>query len=73
MQVTARGLNRATLARQLLLDRQPMGVVGALRRVVALQAQSLPLRISHCGTGSPASTPRVSMRRSSTGPWSRQP
>jgi hypothetical protein len=37
--VTARQLNRATLARQLLLDREAIGVVDAVRRVVALQAQ----------------------------------
>jgi hypothetical protein len=37
--VTAGELNRATLARQLLLERQPLDVVEATRRVVALQAQ----------------------------------
>ena len=37
--VTARQLNRATLARQLLLEREPLGVVDAVRRVTALQAQ----------------------------------
>jgi hypothetical protein len=39
MRVTARELNRATLARQLLLERSPLGVADAVRRVVALQAQ----------------------------------
>jgi hypothetical protein len=39
MMVTARELNRATLARQLLLERSPLGVADAVRRVVALQAQ----------------------------------
>jgi hypothetical protein len=39
MAVTARGLNRATLARQLLLERERIGVVDAVRRIVALQAQ----------------------------------
>jgi len=39
MEITARALNRATLARQLLLARAPLGVVEAVRRVVALQAQ----------------------------------
>ncbi|MEV6245585.1 winged helix DNA-binding domain-containing protein [Streptomyces sp. NPDC051742] len=39
MVITTRGLNRATLARQLLLDRTPVGVGEAVRRVVALQAQ----------------------------------
>ena len=39
MRVTARELNRATLARQLLLNRAPMSVTDAVRRVVALQAQ----------------------------------
>jgi hypothetical protein len=37
--VTARELNRATLARQLLLDREPLGVTDGARCVVALQAQ----------------------------------
>ncbi len=36
---TARALNRATLARQLLLAREPLEVTEAVRRVVALQAQ----------------------------------
>ncbi|MEU9500076.1 winged helix DNA-binding domain-containing protein [Streptomyces sp. NPDC048196] len=39
MTVTARELNRATLSRQLLLERQELAVVEAIRRVVALQAQ----------------------------------
>ena len=39
MTITAAELNRATLARQLLLERQPLDVVEATRRVVALQAQ----------------------------------
>ncbi|MFD3533422.1 winged helix DNA-binding domain-containing protein [Streptomyces sp. NPDC058664] len=39
MVITARALNRSTLARQLLLDRAPIGVEEAVRRVVALQAQ----------------------------------
>ena len=39
MGITARGLNRSTLARQLLLDRVTIGVEDAVRRVVALQAQ----------------------------------
>lgn len=39
MRLTARALNRATLARQLLLERRPVDVVDAVRRVVALQAQ----------------------------------
>ncbi|MFD8543074.1 winged helix DNA-binding domain-containing protein [Streptomyces sp. NPDC059649] len=37
--VTARELNRATLSRQLLLERAELGVVEVVRRVVALQAQ----------------------------------
>jgi hypothetical protein len=37
--ITARELNRATLARQLLLDRSWMSVADAVRRMVALQAQ----------------------------------
>jgi Winged helix DNA-binding domain len=40
--LTARQLNRATLGRQLLLDRQRLGVVEAVHRVVALQAQEPP-------------------------------
>ena len=39
MRLTARRLNRATLARQLLLRREPVKVAEAVRRVVALQAQ----------------------------------
>lgn len=39
MEITARELNRATLARQLLLKREPSDVGAAVRRVVALQAQ----------------------------------
>ena len=37
--LTARRLNRATLQRQLLLRRERIGVVDAVRRAVALQAQ----------------------------------
>ncbi|HEV7809424.1 MAG TPA: crosslink repair DNA glycosylase YcaQ family protein, partial [Candidatus Limnocylindrales bacterium] len=37
--LTAGQLNRATLARQLLLRRERLDVVEAVRRVVALQAQ----------------------------------
>ncbi|MEW9552170.1 winged helix DNA-binding domain-containing protein [Nonomuraea sp. NPDC050783] len=39
MPLTLRDLNRATLARQLLLRREPLDVAGAVRRLVALQAQ----------------------------------
>lgn len=39
MGVTARQLNRATLARQMLLERQPVSPADAMRRVVAVQAQ----------------------------------
>ncbi|MFH8370980.1 winged helix DNA-binding domain-containing protein [Streptomyces sp. NPDC018031] len=39
MTITARALNRATLARQLLLHRESIDVADAVRRVVALQAQ----------------------------------
>src|SRR3954467_11943134 len=42
MMITARGLNRATLGRQLLLQREALGVTDAMRRVVALQAQAAP-------------------------------
>ena len=37
--LTPRRLNRATLARQLLLRREPLGAADGVRRVVALQAQ----------------------------------
>src|SRR5688500_278890 len=40
MRLTARQLNRATLGRQLLLSRADVGIVEAVRRVCALQAQS---------------------------------
>ncbi|HET7830946.1 MAG TPA: winged helix DNA-binding domain-containing protein [Candidatus Limnocylindrales bacterium] len=39
MPLSARALNRATLARQLLLRREPLTVADTLRRVVSLQAQ----------------------------------
>ena len=42
MRLTARQLNRATLARQMLLRRESMGTVDAVRRLVGLQAQEAP-------------------------------
>jgi hypothetical protein len=39
MRLTARQLNRATLERQMLLHRESMDVVDAVRRIVAVQAQ----------------------------------
>lgn len=39
MAVTRRQLNRATLARQFLLERQRVDVVDGVRRIIALQAQ----------------------------------
>ena len=42
MRLTERRLNRATLARQLLLERQRIPVVEAVRRIVAIQAQEPP-------------------------------
>ncbi|MGW0914513.1 winged helix DNA-binding domain-containing protein [Streptomyces sp. NPDC002784] len=39
MKISARELNRATLARQLLLRREPLGVAEAVRRILAVQAQ----------------------------------
>ncbi|KJK33345.1 hypothetical protein UK23_46505 [Lentzea aerocolonigenes] len=39
MTYTARQLNRATLERQLLLEREPVGVLAAIDRIVAIQAQ----------------------------------
>jgi hypothetical protein len=40
--ITGRGLNRATLARQLLLERTDVRVEDAVRQLVALQAQHAP-------------------------------
>jgi hypothetical protein len=40
MAITARALNRAMLGRQMLLGRESLDVVGAVRRVVAVQAQT---------------------------------
>lgn len=39
MTITARGLNRATLGRQMLLEREPLSITDGVRRIVALQAQ----------------------------------
>ena len=39
MRLTPRRLNRATLSRQLLLGREPLGAVEAMQRIVAVQAQ----------------------------------
>ena len=39
MRLTAGQLNRATLGRQLLLRREPLGVVEGVRRITAMQAQ----------------------------------
>ncbi|MEU5950902.1 winged helix DNA-binding domain-containing protein [Streptomyces sp. NPDC047525] len=39
MKISERELNRATLSRQLLLEREPLTVQDGVRRVVALQAQ----------------------------------
>ena len=39
MKLTARALNRATLGRQMLLERETLGLKEALHRMVALQAQ----------------------------------
>ena len=41
-QLDARALNRASLARQLLLEREPLDVVDAVGRLVGLQAQAPP-------------------------------
>ena len=42
MSLTLRRLNRATLARQLPLRREPLPVVDAVRRIVAVQALEPP-------------------------------
>lgn len=42
MKITARGLNRSTLGRQMLLRRESLGVLDAMRRLVAVQAQAAP-------------------------------
>jgi hypothetical protein len=39
MRISARELNRSTLGRQMLLRREPIGVLDGVRRAVALQAQ----------------------------------
>ena len=55
--LTARQLNRATLARQLLLERQRLDVVEAVRRIGrAPGAGGRPPRTSRSGTGSRTST-----------------
>jgi len=68
MRLTARRLNRATLARQLLLRREPVEVAEGVGRVVALQAQEAASPYLACGTGSrrstrPPSTPRSRVTR----------
>jgi hypothetical protein len=42
VRLTERQLNRATLARQVLLERERMPVVDAVRRILAIQAQEPP-------------------------------
>jgi hypothetical protein len=42
VKITARGLNRATLDRQMLLRRESLSFKDAVRRLVALQAQAAP-------------------------------
>ena len=39
MSISAHALNRSTLGRQLLLERESLATADAVRRVVALQAQ----------------------------------
>ncbi|HAX25812.1 MAG TPA: hypothetical protein DCX80_12355, partial [Chloroflexi bacterium] len=39
MNISARGLNRAALGRQLLLCRETLDITEAVRQIVALQAQ----------------------------------
>jgi hypothetical protein len=66
MTVTARRLNRATLGRQLILRREPVSVVDAVRRVVALQAQEPPSPYLALWNRSRPSTPPTSTGPSST-------
>ena len=53
-----RALNRATLARQLLLDRSPMSPLDAVGRLVGLQAQVPSTPTPRCGHASTASSRR---------------
>jgi hypothetical protein len=52
MGLTAEELNRATLGRQLLLRREPLSVVDAVRRVVALQVAAPA--VGDCASGNTA-------------------
>ena len=61
--LTTRAINRATLARQLLLERTSMSLTAVIEHLVGLQAQTPTPPTSACGRGSRASA-RTSSRSS---------
>ena len=65
--LSRRALNRATMARQLLLERHALGPLAAVAHLVGLQAQIPAIRTSRCGRGSPGSTPTSSVATWSNG------
>lgn len=72
MSLTARQLNRATLDRQMLLQRESLDVADAVRRIVALQAQQAASPYLALWNGLRTSIQPTSMRRSPTARWSRR-
>jgi hypothetical protein len=54
MRITERELNRATLARQLLLERSQLSLADAVRRVVALQAAAQLVVVHSVSSRTPA-------------------
>jgi hypothetical protein len=54
--LSQRELNRALLARQMLLERAAVGLPRALERMGGLQAQYAPSMYTACGRASIAST-----------------